>query len=79
MLVCSSKSGLFPFGIPVGYFYGSRPLSYVNHRTIECKAALDSMTRELVDAGLDDQVVDLLRQRQAFVNRQRRVLFKVRT
>jgi excisionase family DNA binding protein len=37
-------------------------LSYVNHRTIERKAALDSMTRELVDAGLDDQYVDLSRQ-----------------
>jgi excisionase family DNA binding protein len=29
-------------------------LSYVNHRTIERKAALDSMTRELAYAGLDD-------------------------
>ena len=37
-------------------------LSYVKHRTIERKAALDSMTRELADAGLDDQVVDLSRQ-----------------
>jgi excisionase family DNA binding protein len=36
-------------------------LSYLNHRTIERKAALDSMTRELVDAGLDDQYVDLTR------------------
>ena len=36
-------------------------LSYLNHRTIERKAALDSMTRELVDAGLDDQYVDLSR------------------
>ncbi len=37
-------------------------LSYVNHRTIERKAALDSMTRELADASLDDQYVDLSRQ-----------------
>jgi excisionase family DNA binding protein len=37
-------------------------LSYLNHRTIERKAALDSMTGELVDAGIADQVVDLSRQ-----------------
>ena len=36
-------------------------LSYLNRRTIERKAALDSMTREWVDAGLDDQYVDLTR------------------
>jgi len=36
-------------------------LSYLYRRTIERKAALDSMTRELVDAGLDDQYVDLTR------------------
>jgi hypothetical protein len=29
----------------------------VNHRTIERKAARDSMTRELADAALDDQYV----------------------
>lgn len=34
---------------------------YLNRRTIERKAILDSMTRELVDAGLDDQYVDLTR------------------
>jgi excisionase family DNA binding protein len=36
-------------------------LSYLNRRTIERKAALDSMTVELVDAGLDDQYPDLTR------------------
>jgi hypothetical protein len=36
-------------------------LSYLNHRTIERKATLDSMTRELVDTGVDDQYVDLSR------------------
>jgi excisionase family DNA binding protein len=36
-------------------------LSYLNHRTIERKAALNSMTRELVDAGLDDQYVNVSR------------------
>ncbi len=41
--------------------YPKDVLSYVNHRTIERKAALDSMTRELVDAGLDDRYVDLTR------------------
>ena len=33
--------------------YPKDVLSYLNHRTTERKAALDSMTRELVDAGLD--------------------------
>ena len=36
-------------------------LSYLNRRTIERKAALDSMTRELVDDGLDDKYVDFTR------------------